>query len=229
MTCKGFQYEEGREYTHDGPVKACESGFHSCEDPIDCFRYYAPAKSVFHEVEQSGEISKGRYDSKIASSIIKVGGRIDVLGIAKAHFEYVKAHTNFENTDPKQATAGYMGAATAGEGGSATAGKYGAAQAGDYGAATAGEGGSATAGDMGAATSRGSSSVGKNGIACARCDKPRIRGGIGSVLVIVKESKKSYDIVAWKAVVVDGVKIKADTWYTLIDGELVEDDPNDTH
>ena len=205
MTCKGFQYEEGREYTHDGPVKACESGFHSCEDPIDCFRYYAPAKSVFHEVEQSGEISKGRYDSKIASSIIKVGGRIDVLGIAKAHFEYVKAHTNFENTDPKQATAGYMGAATAGEGGSATAG------------------------DMGAATSRGSSSVGKNGIACARCDKPRIRGGIGSVLVIVKESKKSYDIVAWKAVVVDGVKIKADTWYTLIDGELVEDDPNDTH
>ena len=71
MTCKGFQYEEGKEYAHDGPVKACVSGFHACEDPIDCFRYYDPAESVFHEVEQSGEISKDRYDSKIASSIRK--------------------------------------------------------------------------------------------------------------------------------------------------------------
>ena len=221
MTCKGFQYEEGKEYTHDGPVKACYSGFHACEDPIDCFRYYAPAESVFHEVEQSGEISKGGEDSKIASSIIKVGGRIDVLGIANAHFEYVKAHTNFENTDPKQASAGEYGVASAGY--------SGAASAGEYGAASAGESGAASAGEYGAATSRGSSSVGENGIACARCDNPRIRGGINSVLVIAKESVESYDIVSWKAVVVDGVKIKADTWYTLIDDELVEDDPNDTH
>ena len=190
MTCKGFQYEEGKEYTHVGPVKACYSGFHACEDPIDCFRYYAPAESVFHEVEQSGEISKGGDDSKIASSIIKVGGRIDFLGIAKAHFEYVKAHTNLENTDPKQASAGYYGAATAGF--------------------------------RGAATSRGSSSVGKEGIACARGNNVKAKGGLGAVLVIVEENSNDYGIKAWNAGVVDGNRIKENTFYKLVNGEFFE-------
>ena len=224
MTCRGFQYEEGKEFVHDGEVSLCNSGFHACEDPIDCFEYYDPANSVYHEVEMSGTLSKIDCDSKIASSEIKIGGRIDVLGIAKAHFEYVKERTNFENTDPKQSTAVDGGSAQAGDRGAAQAGDSGAAQAGYRGAAQAGKWGAAQAGDRGSATSRGSSSVGENGIACARCDKPRIRGGIGSVLVIAKESEESYDIVAWKAVVVDGVNIKADTWYTLIYGELVEDD-----
>ena len=50
MTCRGFQYEEGKEYTVDGKISACNNGYHACEDPIDCFRYYAPASSVYHEV-----------------------------------------------------------------------------------------------------------------------------------------------------------------------------------
>lgn len=32
----------------------------------------------------------------------------------------------------------------------------------------------------------------------------------------------NYDIKEWKAVVVDGEAIKADTWYTLVGGEMVE-------
>ena len=49
-----------------------------------------------------------------------------------------------------------------------------------------------------------------------------MRGGLGAVLVIAEEESNSYNIVTWKAVVVDGETIKADTWYTLMDGELVE-------
>lgn len=41
-------------------------------------------------------------------------------------------------------------------------------------------------------------------------------------MVIAEERCDSYDIVTWKAVTVDGETIKADTWYTLKDGELVE-------
>lgn len=46
MTCRGFHYEEGKEYAISGDVKCCENGFHACEDPLDCFNYYAPGQSV---------------------------------------------------------------------------------------------------------------------------------------------------------------------------------------
>ena len=42
------------------------------------------------------------------------------------------------------------------------------------------------------------------------------------MLVICEEKQSSYDIKDWKAVVVDGEKIKADTWYQLVGGELKE-------
>ena len=120
------------------------------------------------------------------------------------------------------ATAGNFGAATAGDSGAATAGFCGAATAGNSGAATAGGSGAATAGDSGAATSRGSASVGTNGIACARGCAPMARGGIGAVLVLVEEPSSSYNIAHWKAVEVDGKTVKADTWYRLKNGELME-------
>ena len=122
------------------------------------------------------------------------------------------------------ATAGYRGAATAGDYGAATAGYRGAATAGNSGAATAGDSGAATAGDYGAATARGSVTVGKDGCGLVRgtLGDIKIRGGMGAILVICAEKKENYDIVGWKAAVVDGEIIKADTWYTLRDGEFVE-------
>ena len=42
------------------------------------------------------------------------------------------------------------------------------------------------------------------------------------MLTIAKESENNYDIVAWKSFVIDGKKYKADTWYTLEDGKVVE-------
>ena len=40
-------------------------------------------------------------------------------------------------------------------------------------------------------------------------------------MVIAEEEPYSSKIAAWKAVVVDGVDIKEDTWYQLRGGELV--------
>ena len=122
------------------------------------------------------------------------------------------------------ATAGYRGAATAGYRGAATAGDYGAATAGNSGAATAGYRGAATAGDSGAATARGKASTGSNGLSVARGKNVQVKGGIGAILVIAEERDDTYDIVDWKAVVVDGEVVKADTWYRLENGELVEVD-----
>jgi len=128
------------------------------------------------------------------------------------------------------ASAGESGAASAGESGAASAGAYGAASAGfrgaasagAYGAASAGESGAASAGAYGAAVSRGTAEVGANGIAVARGNGCRVRGGLGSILVIGEEADDSFDLVTWKAVLVDGATVKADTWYTLVDGELRE-------
>ena len=122
------------------------------------------------------------------------------------------------------ATAGNYGAATAGDNGAATAGNSGAATAGNRGAATAGDSGAATAGNYGAATARGKASTGSNGLSVARGKNVQVKGGIGAILVIAEERDDTYDIVDWKAVVVDGEVVKADTWYRLENGELVEVD-----
>ena len=122
------------------------------------------------------------------------------------------------------ATASDSGAATAGNHGAATAGDCGAATAGNHGAATAGNHGAATAGDYGAATARGKALTGSNGLSVARGKNVQVKGGIGAILVIAEERDNTYDIVDWKAVVVDGEVVKADTWYRLENGELVEVD-----
>ena len=53
MTCIGFQYEEGKTYEMES-AELCDHGFHACEYPLDCFSYYPPANSVYHEVELNG-------------------------------------------------------------------------------------------------------------------------------------------------------------------------------
>ena len=224
MTCKGFQYEEGKTYElPDGQEAAlCENGFHACERAVDVLGYYNASDAVVHEVEVDGVDEKRQNDTKLAARKIHIGARLNVAQIVQATFEYNKEHCTEEHTDPKQASAGYRGAASAGESGAASAGSYGAASAGSYGAASAGKSGAASAGYRGAAVSRGTAEVGKNGIAAARGNGCKVRGGLGAVLVIAEEESNSYNIVTWKAVVVDGETIKADTWYTLMDGELVE-------
>ena len=202
----GFKYVPGKEYECAGKIVACGNGFHACERPLDVLSYYAPATSRYFEAEQYGELSRENTDSKVASRKIKIGAEIGIPGLVKAHIEYVKAHTTAEYTDPDQATAGDSGAATAGY----------------RGAATAGDSGAATAGYGGAATSRGLVSVGKNGCGLVRGSGIKARGGIGSILVFCVENQDDFGIKAWKAAVVDGETIKADTWYTLKDGILVE-------
>ena len=225
LSCRGFKYKVGKEYEETGDIKACEKGFHACPYPLDVFGYYAPAGSRFCEVEQSGKIDDSESD-KVCSSKIRIGAELDIRGLVKAAVSYVKERcTNEYNAEPgKPAMTGYRGVATAGDRGAATAGYRGVAMAGNCGAATAGDGGAATAGDGGAATARGKASTGYNGLSVARGENVQVKGGIGAILVIAEERDDTYDIVDWKAVVVDGEVVKADTWYRLENGELVEVD-----
>lgn len=189
MTCRGFKYEEGETYKEEN-ANVCNAGFHACEYPLDCFSYYPPATSVYHEVIQSGSLSKSNCDTKVSSTKIKIGAEIGIAGIVKAAIKYTKSRTTTECTDENAATAGEHGAATAGE--------------------------------YGVATSRGSVSVGENGIGAVRGNHVKAKGGIGSIIIVAEENENSYEVEEWKVMVVDGEKIKADTWYQLTDVEFVE-------
>ena len=146
MKCRGFQFVEGQEY-EEQEAKLCEKGFHACEAPIDCLRYYNPAHSVYHEVKLEATDEKEN-DSKRVGKRIKIGAKIGIANMVKAQFDYIKEHcTNENNAEPgKAASAGESGAASAGYRGAASAGYRGAASAGAYGAASAGESGAASAG-----------------------------------------------------------------------------------
>ena len=208
LQCRGLQYEIGGTQEVDS-AKLCYHGLHACEAPLDVFNYYAPGDgSRYCVVEMDGVSEERGDDSKRVAKKLTVGAEIGIPGLVKAHIEYVKAHTTMEHTDPKAATAGNFGAATAGY----------------RGAATAGNSGAATAGDGGAATAKGSVSVGKNGCGLVRGNGVKIKGGFGAVLVICEENEDNWDIKEWLAFVVDGADIKADTWYKLVDGKLVEDE-----
>ena len=210
LKCKGRQYTEGVEDHVSDVAKLCKEGVHACERPLDVFRYYVPADSVYHEVELAGVLDEHQEDSKICDTDIKVKGKLDIAGLIKAQIKYTKSHcTNEYNAENgKPASAGYCGAASAG----------------DRGAASAGDCGAASAGDRGAATSKGKSSVGENGIACSRSYNARVKGDMGAVLVCAEENEYNYDIKTWAAGVVDGVNILPDVWYKAENGRLVPAD-----
>lgn len=97
MTCKGFKYEVGEEYECD-EVIMCQSGFHACEAPIDCFKFYGPAyNSVYHEVEQGGEIVKEEKNSKVASTKIKIGRRLNILELIQKQIDYIRDNLKKSN------------------------------------------------------------------------------------------------------------------------------------
>ena len=163
MTCRDFQYEEGKEYEEER-AEACNCGFHACEHPLDCLGYYAPAHSVYHEVEQSGEISKRSDDTKVASTKIKIGARVSIAGLVQAAIEYTKervkpeAEAN-EDCGASSATGNYgASSATGYKGASSATGDYGASSAtGNKGAssATGYKGASSATGDYGASSATG--------------------------------------------------------------------------
>ena len=221
LQCRGFQYEVGKEYVED-KADLCHAGFHGCERPLDVFSYYCPASSRYFEAELDDVSDQRESDSKVCGKRIKIGAEIGIPDLIEAQIEYVNTHATSGHTDPKAANAGDYGAANAGDHGAANAGDYGAANAGGYGAANAGDYGAANAGDYGAATSRGSSSVGKSGIAISRGNGVKAKGALVAILLIAEENDDNFEIKNWSAAVVDGNTIKANTWYTIKNGVFTE-------
>lgn len=203
MTCRGFQYEEGKEYEEE-TADACHSGFHACEYPLDCLGYYSPNESVYHEVEQNGEFDRGEDDSKVASTKIKIGARLDISGLVKAAIDFTMSRVKKEAESDE-----------------------------DYGAssATGNCGASSATGNYGASSANDSESV---AVAWGYKGKAMGVIGSHIVLAEWKyigskeddrydrAEQEAWEFVGAKMFRVDGEKVKPDTWYRLENGELVE-------
>jgi hypothetical protein len=212
MTCRGFQYEEGKEYEEE-TADACHSGFHACEYPLDCLGYYSPNESVYHEVEQNGEFDRGKDDSKVASTKIKIGARLDISGLVKAAIDFTMSRVKKEAESDED------------YGASSATGNCGASSA------TGNCGASSATGYKGASSANDSESV-----AVAWGYKGKAMGVIGSHIVLAewkyigskeddrydRAEQEAWEFVGAKMFRVDGEKVKPDTWYRLENGELVE-------
>ena len=268
LTCRGYQYEEGKEF-HTERAECCDTGFHACEYPLDCFGYYDPAHSVFHEVELSGEMDKSNDNTKVCATDIKIGARLSIAGLVKMAIDFTMSKVNKEaGSDERHgfasATGDYGASSATGDcGASSATGDYGASSAtGDYGAssatgykgassATGYKGASSATGDYGASSATGycgaSSATGDygassvsdpTGVAVAWGHEARAKGCKGAHLILSdwkyvgarysdgdymdSYDKESWELTGAKMVVVDGEKIKEDTYYRCIEGEIVE-------
>ena len=150
MTCRDFKYEVGKEYETD-KAKACEAGFHFCENPFDVWGYYPPCGeggrlNRFCEVEGSGDTDNSHSD-KIACTHIKVGAEIGLQGIINAGVKFIMDKVS--RSGSKQSNTGKQSAATN------TGNQSAATNTGDRSAAT-------NTGDRSVATNTGYSSAATN-------------------------------------------------------------------
>ncbi|HCB3268910.1 TPA: hypothetical protein MYU63_005184, partial [Citrobacter amalonaticus] len=119
LTCRGFQFEIGKTFEHEGKVRACSSGFHSCEYPLDCFSYYPPAESRYAEAVAEGDISReDGGDSKIASASITIKAELSVHQLVTRAIEWIwsRVDKSLEQTNTGDYSAasntGYQSAAS---------------------------------------------------------------------------------------------------------------------
>ena len=241
LCCRGFQYEIGKEYVHEGEIECCENGFHACTNPFDVLDYYeADGKNRYCEVEQSGSIKTGNGDSKQASSKIKIKAEIGMAGLFKAGVEWIKEKTNpvpiIAETKDKNDNPSGDSAQIGSSGNYAQIGSSGdSAQigsSGDY-AKIGSSGNHAQIGSSGDSAKIGSSgyyakieSTGEYSVICCAGNNSMAKAKKGSWITLSewkysKEKKRNIPVCV-KTEYVDGERIKEDTWYRLVYGEFRE-------
>ena len=236
MTCRGFQFEEGKSY-EEPKAKLCESGFHACLNPLDCFRYYSPTKSEFHEVELDGVSDERENDTKICAKKIKIGAKIFIKNIISAGVDFIFEKTKDSDTAASSgdwSTAASSGdrstAASSGEESTAASSGYRstAASSGDWSTAAssgyrstaASSGNGSTAASSGEESTAASSN--KNAIAVACGKNAKAKGVIGSYIVLTEWNNEQTELLHARMERIDGETLKPDVWYKLENGEFVE-------
>ena len=84
LTCRGMQYEIGKEYVFDGEPIPCIQGFHFCETIADCYEFYPMSDDTrICEVEATGDIAEDGV--KRVTNVIKVLAEITCDNLRKGN------------------------------------------------------------------------------------------------------------------------------------------------
>ena len=197
--CRGYAFEVGHTYRHDGEVKACSSGFHSCANPWDVLSYY-DITSRFALVEVGGETVTHEDDSKIASAEITIKAELKLPDFVKSCIDWLKDACK---SDISPAPGNHSRLAASGVSSRLAASGYYSQLA--------------ASGNSSRLAASGDSSIAKSaGIS------GKVKGGKNCALALTRwvESEKRYRItIAY----VGENGIKEDTWYSLDkDGKFIE-------
>ncbi|MBG5299429.1 hypothetical protein RDJ20_08285 [Pseudomonas aeruginosa] len=237
LTCRGYQFEIGGTYTHEGEVEACASGFHSCEYPLDVFGYYAPGESRFAIVKASGQLSRHDADSKIASATLVVEAEISMPTMISRAIDWIMSKVDksigqtvvgetASNTGNRSAASntGYQSAA------SNTGYQSAASNTGNRSAAsnTGNRSAASNTGNRSAASNTGDYSAaevsGKESVAASLGIEGRARASAGSAIVLCYRDADG-SLIHIRASKVGENGVEPDTWYQLsAEGEFVEFD-----
>ena len=206
LRCRGKQYSIGKTEQEDH-ASLCNQGLHFCEYPLDCFAYYPPSDSRYCKVEADDVSDQTDDDNKRVAKRLTIGAEIGIPGIVKASVIYI-----LDRVTIRKSEAGYRSAATN------TGNQSAATNTGDWSVAT-------NTGDRSVALSTGCQSAaivtGKNSVAIATGVEGRAKADIGEAIVLC-EYDDNGNLSHISSSIVDGVNIKANTFYTLKGGRLLE-------
>ena len=73
LSCRGFQYEIGKEYCLEGELELCVNGFHACQNPLDVFDYYSMSLYTrYAMVELFGDVDFATDNKKLCATNIRI-------------------------------------------------------------------------------------------------------------------------------------------------------------
>ena len=225
MTCtpkggKPFQYKEGETY-EEPEAYLCKRGFHACLDPLDCLNYYDICNGVYHEVELDDVFEEHHpEDTKVCGRKIKIGAKLSIKDIVKSSVDFTMERVKKEGGTN---SGNYAQLASSGDSAKlASSGNYAKlASSGNY-AKLASSGDSAQLASSGDSAQLASS--GKDSVVMSAGIDGKVKAAVGNWIAIAEWKVKDshFAPVGIVAAKVDGEKIKADTWYKLENGQLVE-------
>ena len=239
MKCRGMQYEIGKTEKSDDAIRCGNKGFHSCEAPFDVLKYYPMRNgNRYFTAEASGKIDRtGADNSKLASSELTLGAEIGIPGLIKAQIEWTRRKaesgtdggysSNLAGGYSSNLAGGYSSNLAGGDSSNLAGGDCSNLAGGDWSNLAGGYSSNLAGGDRSNLAGGDSSNLagGASSLIVGRNAK-KAKGGLHSVIVLTEwkwnDDGTEYLPVCVKAEIVDGERIKADTWYTLKDGEFSE-------